>query len=129
MIAGRTLDALLARTIVIAEELDAVAGATEPDLGHAPWDEFQRTMEAQLREELANVCFGGAIELRQMRRQIEAAGEQEIERQVACESAARKLRRVIGAILEAAERVCDEPVPRVLPPEEELEGALAVRRL
>lgn len=122
------LDRLLLRALTIAEELDAAAGATESDVdgGDAGW---RRVSVPPPREDLSNLCFGGALELRQMRDEIQAADQQELELLIACERASRKLRRVIGAILEAAERACDDPVPRVVPTVDELEGALAVRRL
>ena len=124
---ARELDRLLVRSLAIAEQLDEMAGGSEPLPGDSPGDVFQPAIER--REELSDVCFGAALELRQLRRQIEAAGEREVELLVAVESASRKLRRVIAAILEAAERVSDDPVPQIAAPAEEVEAALAVRRL
>ena len=126
---ARSLDQLLVRSLAIAGQLDDLAGKVGPAGVDDRWDVFQRAMEVQLRDELSNVCFGAGLELRQMRRQIEAAGDRDVELLVAVESSSRKLRRVIVAILEAAERVSDDPVPRIAAPTEELEAGLAVRRL
>lgn len=105
------------------------------DFGDVFGDVFGDTgpIVADTRPRAADLCFGGAMELGGVVRQLDEARSHD-EALVACEAGRRKARRAIRAVLEAAAELEGGPVPRdtdaeVARLEAEVENAIVVRKL
>lgn len=133
-----TLDvdvAHLVRTVLEGlAELERAVGSSGDDFADdepQTWVGFRPPVPAQASR-LEDVCFVAGFELNRALRALESAAGLEA-RSIATESALRKLKRVLRAVMESAQQVgastplVAEPLRRRL--EAELEGALLVRRL
>lgn len=105
------------------------------DFGDVFGDVFGDTgpLVAETRPRAADLCFGGAMELGGVVRQLDEARTPD-EALVACEAGRRKARRALRAVLEAAADLEGGAVPRdtdaeVARLEAEIENAIVVRKL
>lgn len=105
------------------------------DFGDVFGDVFGDTgpLVSATRPRAADLCFGGAMELGVVVRQLDEARTPD-EALVACESGRRKARRAIRAVLEAAAELEGGGIPRdtdaeVARLEAEIENAIVVRKL
>jgi hypothetical protein len=134
------LEALLVRAGDAVGALQALCDGETPEVDDPLWDidfDFSETtrnpgvpsLGAGLYRQVGDVCFTARGELRKAERGLRATGADHETRRAACESARRKLRRALVAILVAAERALggDVHAPRDL--DVELETGLAVRAL
>lgn len=134
---AEVLRTLLERTLALFDELQQVTARTEedllfPDLDAVDPDAWFGDTRDALPPRAEDVCFAGALELRRAARELEATSTSD-ERYAAAETAQRKLRRAIRAVLEAART---SGGPDVLGGEHQgehhisdLASGLAVRRL
>jgi len=86
------------------------------------------TLADELWQTVGNVAFAACTEIRRVERELKSGVDTHDQRVVACDSARRKLRRGIQALLVAIGQVLDQPVD-LSGLDAEVERALAVRRL
>lgn len=136
--------ATLARVIELFTEIQrldesvlelGLSDGSVDDFGDVFGDVFGDTgpIVADTRPRAADLCFGGAMELGGVVRQLDEARTPD-EELVACEAGRRKARRAIRAVLEAASELEGGAVPRdtdaeVARLEAEIENAIVVRKL
>ena len=104
-------------------------GALEPT-GDEPAHRLGRMLGDELWQQVADVCFAARGELRRAERTLRphAAASQE-DRLAASETAHRKLRRALGAVLEALGRARNQAFPVLAERVADAESAAAVRRM
>jgi hypothetical protein len=132
------LSVALAEAIEIVSRLEEACDLGDPEPGE--WgDHLEPTgvhehlpvgavLAGELWQQVGNLAFAARSELRRAERVLLAPGDDHDRLLVACESARRKLRRAIHALLDAAGAAlgCEFPLSGVAA---EVEAAVAVRRM
>lgn len=126
----RDLGARTLATLIAIQELDDAGADTADDLADDAW--LGGDGPTQARRLVGDVCFASTLELRRVVRELETATDPD-DLAVAAETARRKLRRGIRAVLEGAREAGD---PDILGGEHQgrhqvadLAPALVVRRM
>lgn len=121
-------------------ELEAAAGdpfGSDPfgfdlsfEMTPAPGETSTRqTVTASLTAHAANVCFAARGELGRVSRSLERVGTSYEVLLGACESARRKIRRSIGAVVEAVVHISGDESPLATDHTAEVESAIAIRAM
>jgi hypothetical protein len=101
----------------------------EPTGTGEPRTPVARALADELWVNVGNLCFTARSELRRAEKILRATPRQHDERLAGCESARRKLRRALIAVLDAVGRAVGRTFPCTADHDAEVEAAVAVRRM